>query len=152
MKIAANILAASCLIQASVALRRSSMSRPARGLQGANSLPWAGPDLDIGINGLEDIKIINTSGSGDVLISMDISHLGTLEDSGSSKDTLQVFYKVDDNPEELWLDIAGEQYSSPAQKTVASGSQLTIRTVGDTTYNRRILSDQELCRDRSYDH
>ena len=100
-------------------------------------LPWDGPIYDIGINGLEEIEIIDTScsRSGDVLISMDISHLGTLEASGSSKDTLQVYYKVDDNPEELWLDIAGEQYSSPAQKIITTGSQLTIRTVGDTSFN-----------------
>jgi hypothetical protein len=100
-------------------------------------ISWDGPDLDIGIDGAEDIEIIDTScpTSGYILISMDISHLGTLEASGSSKDTLQVFYKVDDNPEKLWLDIAGEQYSSPAQKIITTGSQLTIRVVGDTTYS-----------------
>jgi hypothetical protein len=98
-------------------------------------VPWVGPDYDIGINGLEEIEIIDTScvTLKDVLISVEISHLGSLETSGGAKDTLQVFYKVNNNPEVLWLDIAGDQYSSPAQVTVATGSQLTIRTEGDTT-------------------
>ena len=143
MKITKILIATCCLIQASVgAVRLGSMSRhnlrkelTDRNLQGGNALPWTGPDYDIGITGLDQSHVINTSGSGDVLISMDISHLGTLEASGTSKDTLQVYFKVDSNPEQLWLDIAGEQYSSPAKKTVASGSQLTIRVVGKTTFN-----------------
>jgi len=135
MKIVATLFATCCLIQASVAsVRRGSMSRLNRNLQGENVVPWSGPDMNFGINGHEEIAIINTSGSGSVLIYMDISHLGSLEASGSSKDTLLVFFKVDNDPEELWLDVAGDKYSSPAQKTVAAGSQLTIRTVGDTSY------------------
>jgi len=128
MKIAAVALAFCCLIQTSVASR---LGR--RKLQGDTTLPWNGPDYEIGTNGLDESEIVDTSAYGDVLISLDISHVGLLEDSGSAKDTLQVYYKVDDKPEEIWLDIAGDQHTSSAQIAVASGSQLTIRTSGKTS-------------------
>jgi hypothetical protein len=133
MKIAAFVLATCCLVQASVAARLGG-----RNLQGNDVLPWTGPNYDIGINGVNESKIINTAGSGDVLISMDISHEGSLETSGTSKDVLQVYFKVDNNSEQLWLDVVGEQYSSPAQRTIPSGSQLTIRVVGKTSFSNEI--------------
>jgi hypothetical protein len=99
---------------------------------------WTSPTYAIGVDGLTVTKDIDTSSYGDVTMSVNISHKGKLEASGGGKDYVQIFYKIDDGPEEKWLDIAGEQYSITAEVTVASGSQLKIRTVGDTTHSSEV--------------
>ena len=80
------------------------------------------------------VQTIDTSCVEDITISMSISHTGKLESSGGSMDFLQVFYQIDQNPEELWLDIQGDQHSNTEEVTLVSGSQLTIQTVGSTTH------------------
>jgi hypothetical protein len=95
-------------------------------------------DYTIGADGFIDTQTIETSSLGDLTISVSISHVGTLETSGSAMDYVQIYYKVDDDPEVLWVDIVGNQYSSPMQVTVASGSQLNIRIVGDTSADSEV--------------
>jgi len=102
------------------------------------NVPWIGPDYNIGVAGLSDVQIIDTSCAGDVTMSMSINHLGSLETSGSALDTLQVFYQIDSNLEQVWLNIQGDQYSNTAEITVASGAQLTIRVVGDTSASSEV--------------
>jgi hypothetical protein len=99
---------------------------------------WNGPEYAIGIDGFTDTQTIDTSSVGDITISMNISHVGSLETSGTAKDSVQIYYQIDGSPEETWLDIAGDQYASTAHVTITSGSQLTIRTVGHTTADSEV--------------
>jgi len=108
-------------------------------------LPWTGPNYNIGSNGLDvTTASINTSCVGDVTISLTLTHLGVMETSGFAKDTLQVFYKINNGPQTLWLDIAGDQYSTSNQVTVASGATLSIRVLGDTTASDEVYQIRNL--------
>jgi hypothetical protein len=97
-------------------------------------VPWTGPSYTIDEDGFSKTEIIDTSCLDDITIAMSISHSGGLETSGGGMDTLQIFYQIDNEPEVLWTDIKGDDYSNIAS-TVASGYQLKIRTVGDLTWN-----------------
>ena len=100
----------------------------------ACALPWTGPNYNVDSNGLDvTTASIDTSCVGDVTISFTLAHLGSMEMTGFTKDTLQIFYTIDNTPETLWLDIAGDQYSTSNQVTVASGASLSIRVQGGTT-------------------
>jgi len=102
-------------------------------------LPWTGPDYDVSTNAVFASEVIDTSCiDGDVVLSLELSHTGSLENSGGSKDTLQVHYSVGgDGLQELWLDVAGDLYTSngPSEITVAAGDQLTIWIAGRTTHS-----------------
>jgi len=101
---------------------------------GSCDVPWTGPDYDIGVTGLTDTQTIDTSCVGDVTIRLELSNIGSLETSGAAVDTFQTFYKIDNNPEQPWLDVLGDEFSTGVnQITVASGAMLQIRTVGDTS-------------------
>jgi hypothetical protein len=96
----------------------------------ACNVPWTGPSYTIDENGFSKIETIDTSCVDDVIIAVSISHSGGLEDA----DFLQIYYQIDNQDEVLWANIKGEAYSNRARK-VASGSQLKIRTVGDSSWN-----------------
>jgi len=96
-------------------------------------VPWVGPDYNISSAGLNNTQVIDTSCAGDVTISMSISNLGSLESSGPSQDFLRVTYRIDGGQVQVWLDIKGQVYTSPASITVPSGTVLTIQVAGDTT-------------------
>jgi len=133
MNISAKLLASCMVVQASVAARLGSSSH--RSLQQSNDLPWVGPDLDISRSGLDTSSVIDTSGATRVFVSIDLSHKGSLETSGGSMDWIRFYFRIDSGPEEEWLYAIGEQYPSQAQAeiAVAAGSQLTLRTTGDTS-------------------
>jgi hypothetical protein len=82
---------------------------------------------------MSDTQTIDTTCLEDFTIAVSMSHNGGVDASGLGIDTVRISYQIDDGPEVIWVDIAGDQYSSTAEVTVASGSQLTIRTVGDTS-------------------
>lgn len=100
---------------------------------------------DISVNQFETTEVVDTSCHEDVLVSMEISHVGDMEESGSSVDVIQVYFQVDDNPEVIWLDIVGETYDPAPSLLVSTGSQLFLRTVGSTscsceTYQSELLA------------
>ena len=102
----------------------------------ANNLPWTGPSVDIGIAGLDQtFPSIGTSGAGTITISLDLSTDDNLEEDGGKKDTLQLYYKVDTNPEVLWKDIAGDTFNAQESVTFLAGNELTLRVAGKTTYD-----------------
>ena len=65
----------------------------------AQNLPWSGSDLIIGIAGLnQTFSSIDTTGAGDITISVDLSAEGRLEEeAGAKQDTLKLYYKIDAN-------------------------------------------------------
>ena len=83
------------------------------------------------------LETIDTSCSEDVIISLGgISHTGSLEENGNGRDSLQVYYTIDDGGEVLGLEIVGDQYSITEEIIVASsGDLLTIRVTGKTTHS-----------------
>lgn len=103
--------------------------------QPACKVPWSGPNYLIAMDEFSATESIDTSCvGGAVVISMNIGHQGALETTGTARDTVRVYYTIDNGPEQLWLDIAGDQYSSPVQVNVGSASQVTIRVTGRTTH------------------
>jgi len=68
----------------------------------------------------------------------------TLEDSGSSTDTLQLFYQVDNDPEVEGLSILGENYTSPVEISFAAGSKLALRITGETSSGTEAYDIQNL--------
>jgi len=98
-------------------------------------LPMSGPNYDIGEFGLEATETFDTScASGSIQVSLTIGHNGTLENLGTSLDTLKIFYKIDNAPEVLWIDVKGQDYPINPTRTVLAGSALTLRVSGDTTH------------------
>lgn len=62
---------------------------------------------------------------------------------------MKVFYKIDDGPEILWLDVIGEDYPQLPQITLPIGDHLLLRTTGSTsrkgeTYKVRELNVEEV--------
>jgi hypothetical protein len=99
------------------------------------AVPWSSPDLTIGVIGLTNTQVIDTTckNGQNIAISLEIGHTGSLEATGTSKDYLQVKYQIDSQLEVLWLDIAGQLYNKTNQISVVAGSQLKLTVVGDTT-------------------
>ena len=101
----------------------------------AQNLPWSGSDLIIGIAGLnQTFSSIDTTGAGNITISVDLSAEGRLEEeAGAKQDTLKLYYKIDANPEVLWKDIVGDTFSAQESVTFLAGSELTLRAAGKTS-------------------
>lgn len=109
---------------------------------GGDDLPYSGPDYDLGLNGSGNFSeqvTINTSASGDVTLSLNLTGTGGLESSGGSQDNLLVTYQVDSGSQQTWISMAGgEGYNNTEEVTVSSGSQLIVRFTGNTTYGTEV--------------
>jgi len=111
---------------------------PLRGRNLLETLPWTAPNLNVGVDGLDQVlPAIDTTGAGTVKISVDLSNTGSLEDSSTQenkRDAVQAFYRVDSGPEVLWLDADGANFSPQESVLVPAGAQLTLRVKGKTSY------------------
>ena len=106
-----------------------------RRLANANDLPWIAPSFSIGEAGLaQTLPSIDTSGAVTVLASVSLSAAGTLESSGDGMDTMQIYYKVDTNPEVLWKNITGADFLAQESISIPAGNQLTLRLEGRTSH------------------
>ena len=131
------LLLYSCLTRASAKQHQdSSLRGPENHRRLANDLPWIGPNLSIGVAGLsQTLPPIVTSGASTILISVNLSVGGTLEATGSSVDTLKIYYQVDTNPEVLWKDIKGANFLAQESVAVPAGNNLILRVDGKTSHS-----------------
>ena len=96
--------------------------------------PASGQDVDIGVGGPDKIQTFDTSCLDTVKVSLQLSHTGRLESTGTSTDQMSVYYKIDNGPEVLWISALGEAYDrAPVSPELSAGDLLTLRFTGSTT-------------------
>jgi len=97
-------------------------------------VPWSGPNFVITNAGGGGTASVDTSCVNSVRISFDISHTGSLENSGPSLDSLQVIYQLDGGTTTSIVDVLGDGYSpNNVVEVVTSGNKMVIGVSGSTT-------------------